>query len=255
MRSKKIIYGNWKMNQGPRETEAFFNELSPEFKDFSCIKGIAPQAPLLNYIKKEGMPHHILAGAQNCSTQESGAMTGETSAKTLAEMRTDFVLVGHSERREIFCETDEIINQKLKMVLSCGIQAVFCLGETLEQREADQTFDVLKAQVQKGLAQANEYLTKYKDSSLVVAYEPVWAIGTGKVASADQAQEAHAFIRKEIKSLGIDADQTPILYGGSVKPNNVKELLEKPDIDGALVGGASLKVSDYIELCRIAQSV
>lgn len=252
MRDVKIIYGNWKMNHGTLEMESFLSDLSPEFKDLKCIKGIAPQFPLISPMQKQGLAHHICAGAQNCSTDIQGAMTGEVSAKVLSDMRVNFVLVGHSERREIFCETNQIINQKLKNVLSHGLQAVLCIGESLTERENNQTFDVIKKQLHECLHNSKEILDNHHEASLVIAYEPIWAIGTGKVASKEQAQEVHSFIRQEIIKIDLKGEETSIIYGGSVKPENAQELLSQPDIDGALIGGASLDVQSFMSICRTA---
>lgn len=255
MRSKKIIYGNWKMNHGPLDAENFLEKLPPEFRALNCLKGIAPQAPLLRFMRKEGLPYQLLTGAQNCSPFDQGAYTGEISPKTLGEMSIHFVLIGHSERRQHFAEKDQTLNEKVKKVLTHGMQAVLCVGETLKEREGNKAFEVVKKQLEIALKDVSGFLETYHSSSLVIAYEPVWAIGTGKVATPDQAQEMHKFIRKELSSLGLKGKEIPIIYGGSVNPENAYDLLTKNDIDGALVGGASLKPDDFTKLCLIANAL
>ncbi len=183
-------------------------------------------------------------GAQNMYFEESGAFTGEISAAMLKSVGCEFVILGHSERRTIFGESDEVINKKVKKALASGLKPIFCIGETLEERESGVTFDAVKRQVVNGLAG----VTEAEMDSVIIAYEPVWAIGTGKVATPDQAQEVHAFIRAELVKLfgAAVAEKTIIQYGGSVKPENAKELLGQPDIDGALVGGACLKADSFV---------
>ncbi len=257
-RDRKIILGNWKMNHGPKEMDEFLSHLAPDFKDIDCFKGIAPQAPLLPLLKKEGMAHHILTGAQNCSQYTSGAYTGEVSPQLLCQLGADFVIIGHSERREIFHESDKSLQAKIHAAMDYSLQVVFCIGEKLADRENGETFEVITKQLKNALSDVATKVAKHKHAGLVFAYEPVWAIGTGKVASAEQAQEVHAFIRQEIQSLGFSkelADKTPILYGGSVNANNAKDILSMKDIDGALVGGASLKREDFDKICRTAASI
>jgi triosephosphate isomerase len=190
----------------------------------------------------------IQLAAQNCYPEESGAFTGEISPLFLCDAGCQYVIVGHSERRQLIGETDEFIQQKIVKSLEAKLKPILCVGETLEQREKGQMFDVLSRQVRGALAE----LTPDQMATVVVAYEPVWAIGTGKTASTDQAQEAHAFIRKLLGELFNSevANATRILYGGSVKPGNVDSLMAEEDIDGALVGGASLNADDFIRIVR-----
>lgn len=240
---EKYIVGNWKMNQNLEEIKSFFIEFIKMKMDLKCHAWIAPQFIHLPILKELAFTTgNILVGAQNCSHVDNGAFTGDVSAKSLSDIGCDFVIIGHSERRAFFKESDEIINQKVLNALKNNLKVIFCVGETLEEREANKTFDVIKSQIEKGLVN----LPVEKASDLLIAYEPVWAIGTGKTATAEQAEEVHAYIRTLLKN---NADQTIILYGGSVKPDNIDSLLRKPNIDGALVGGASLKASDFKALC------
>jgi triosephosphate isomerase (TIM) len=241
---KNIIAGNWKMNHSLESIHQFFNELKPTGEAW-----IAPQALHLAFCLEFKNQHPKLRiGAQNCAHQTQGAFTGEISPLALKEMGIDFVILGHSERREQFFESDELINNKVILALETGLRVIFCVGETLQQRESGITQQVIQQQVTNGLKDIPENLV----SSLVIAYEPVWAIGTGLTASPEQAQEVHSYIRRLTTELfAAQASSLPILYGGSVKPSNLAELLEKPDINGGLVGGASLKASDFTELLKI----
>ncbi|MFZ4714754.1 MAG: triose-phosphate isomerase [Bacteriovoracaceae bacterium] len=244
----KFVVGNWKMNQNLEGIKSFFMAMDKLKFDLKCEAWIAPQAVHIPILKDLAFSlGRIKVGAQTCSEHDNGAFTGEVSAATLADMGVEFVILGHSERRTIFQESNTAINLKMKKALSQDLTTIFCIGETLAEREANQTFDVVKKQIIEGLKEIN-----FSDS-ILVAYEPVWAIGTGKTATPDQAQEVHAFIRSELKKLwGEQGSLVPILYGGSVKPSNFAELLSKPDIDGGLVGGASLVASDFRELCLAA---
>lgn len=228
----KLLVANWKMNQDVQSIKSFLETFNEKYTG-KRQAWIAPQAihlPLgLNLSNK------ISWGAQNASYENSGAFTGETSPQALKELGVEFVIIGHSERRSLFHESDDLLNKKTKTALENGLKVIFCIGETLDEREAGHTFAVIEKQLKAGLNDLD--LT-----NVVLAYEPVWAIGTGKTASPQEAQEVHAFIRSIIPA-------TPILYGGSVKPDNVENLLGQKDIDGALVGGASLKVSDFLALC------
>lgn len=238
----KIILGNWKMNQGLNDIDQFFQHFSSEI---SCEYGIAPQSiHLVSCIKnkKEGM----LIGAQNCSEYTKGAYTGEISPKSLKELGVDFVLIGHSERRSIFGESNQELNNKTKQALEQGLKVVFCIGESLEQRQKEKTFEVLEQQLEEGLAGLEDF------SSLILAYEPVWAIGTGLAATPIQACEVHQFIKGFcVQNFSF---KPKVLYGGSVNPSNINELLENIEIDGALVGGASLEADSFSTLCKIASS-
>ena len=233
---KTHIVGNWKMNQSIEEIKAFFNELSNE--NLTSEAWIAPQAIHLALVQ-DLAGSNFKVGSQNCAYEDSGAFTGEISPKSLKDMGAHFTIIGHSERRAIFGENHQTLNNKTTKALENDLTVIFCIGETLEEREAGKVEEVLAEQISKGL----EGISSDK---VIVAYEPVWAIGTGVTASPQQAQDAHAFIRTFLKDkTQLNAEETIILYGGSVKPSNVKELLDCPDIDGGLVGGASLKADTY----------
>lgn len=232
------ILGNWKMNHGPLEIQEFIESFEPQTTN--AYVGIAPQFIHLPILLKSFPPKGINLGAQNCGAAVSGAHTGEVSAKNLKELGTDFVLIAHSERRALYKETNELFTEKIKQAIENNLKVIYCIGETLEQREADQMFDVLRAQ----LSVLKPF--QHHQEDIVVAYEPVWAIGTGKTATPEQANEAHSYIRNELnESLGFNGNSTSILYGGSVKPANAKELLSQEHIDGALIGGASLKAEAF----------
>lgn len=239
----KLIVGNWKMNKSSQEVGEFFSSLV--MSHIQKEAWIAPQnIHIAQAIRASGA---IKIGAQNCSDQDSGAFTGETSPAALKDLGASFVLVGHSERRQIFQETNAMCAAKTKRALTHDLAVIYCVGETLAEREAGQTLAVVKQQLRQGLSD----LAGWKPGQLIVAYEPVWAIGTGKVATPAQAQEVHAAIRSELKEMYSAAGQAVrLLYGGSVKPDNVKELMGQTDIDGALVGGASLKATDFLALCQ-----
>lgn len=245
---KLIIAANWKMNKGPAEAAEFletFLAKVDELTDKADIV-ISPNflsIPTASELINDVNPSVGLA-AQNVSEQESGAFTGETSTTMLKELFVNYVIIGHSERRSIYGETNQIINAKIKKALSAEITPLFCIGETLEEREGGQLESVLRSQVTEGLEGIEDI------SNVVIAYEPVWAIGTGVTASAEQAQDTQKFVRSVVEDLyGADAAAAVrIQYGGSVKPGNAKELLGQPDIDGALVGGASLDPEMFLEL-------
>lgn len=249
MKKREVhIVGNWKMNQTLEEISKFFIEMSKMKMELKCKAWIAPQALHIPILKEIAFTTgSIQIGAQNCCEHESGAYTGEISPLALADMGVEFVLVGHSERRTIYGESNEVLNKKLLLALKHGLKVIYCVGETLSERENSETFKVIETQLTVGLQNLPEELA----ANLMIAYEPVWAIGTGKTASAEQAEEVHAFIRSQ---LALNAEQTIILYGGSVKPDNIDSLLDKENIDGALVGGASLKAQDFRALCMSASS-
>lgn len=234
---KKLIVGNWKMNQTLPLAKAFFSELKTVELEHEAW--IAPQALHVSTCLHMS-PDFIKIGAQNISNEDHGAFTGENSSFSLKELGGKFVIVGHSERRHLYAETSSLCAKKIRKALSHGLNVIYCVGETLDEREQNKTSQVIETQLKEGLHDLGPYASEL----LIIAYEPVWAIGTGKVATPDQAQEVHAGIRK------IVGDETRILYGGSVKPENVVELLNEKDIDGALVGGASLKAADFIALCQ-----
>ena len=208
---------------------------------------VAPPFTHLSQIKEVVKGSNIHLSAQNCADKEAGAYTGEVSAKMLASMGVEYVILGHSERREYYGETGEILLNKVKLALDNGLLPIFCIGERLEEREANRHFEV----VQKQLEEVVLKLSEAEFEKLVIAYEPVWAIGTGKTATADQAQEIHAYIRKVMADkFGAKAAGITILYGGSVSAANAKELFSKPDVDGGLVGGASLKAVDFTTIAE-----
>ena len=251
-----MIAGNWKMNKDLFETLAFTQGLKAYAHKHSEPKVeivIAPAYPFLLTAADilKGTPAKI--AAQDVSLNEDGAFTGEVSATMLASLHLPYCIIGHSERRQYHQETDESVNIRLKQLLKNGITPIFCIGEKLEERESELTTQVLERQLTDGLAD----ITLYTGKEIVIAYEPVWAIGTGKVATPQQAQDAHAFIRSWLKEKfgGKVSDTLQILYGGSVKPDNIKELMLQADIDGALIGGASLKLEQFTAMLDITGEV
>lgn len=247
MKKREVhIVGNWKMNQSLYEISQFFIEMSKMKMELKCKAWIAPQAIHISILKEMAFTTGaIYIGAQNCSNQDSGALTGEISPASLADLGVEFVIIGHSERRTIFGEGNILLNEKVLLALKNNLKVIYCVGETLAERESENTYKVIEEQLKIGLKDVPED----KAHLLMIAYEPVWAIGTGKVASAEQAEEVHSFIRSKLTQR---AEETIILYGGSVKPDNIDALLRKENIDGALVGGASLKAQDFRQLCSIA---
>jgi triosephosphate isomerase len=247
---KNIVAGNWKMNLTLTEAAALAIDVVHELKsnpiaDVQLV--LCPPFPFIKAVadKISGYPN-IAVGAQNCAAEASGAFTGEVSAKMIESLVAHYVILGHSERRALFFETDESLVKKLHQALSNNLIPIFCCGETLAEREANRHFEVIKKQLSAELFQ----LSAQEFSKVVLAYEPVWAIGTGVTASAAQAQEMHQFIRKVInEKFGEAAAQNcSILYGGSCNPTNAKELFSNPDVDGGLIGGASLKANDFIAI-------
>lgn len=241
----KLLVANWKMNQNTSECREFFSEFHKSYSQKRAA-WVAPQAIHIPLCLDLGNKCQVKIGAQTCSEFLNGAYTGELSPKSLLDAGVHFVILGHSERRQYFKETSQLLNAKVKTALKEKLKVVYCVGETLPEREANQTLSIVGDQIHQGLNDMSEATAE----NLIVAYEPVWAIGTGKTASPAQAQEVHAFIRSELKkkfpSFG---DKIQLLYGGSVKPDNVEELLGQNDIDGGLVGGASLKAKDFLALC------
>ncbi len=206
---------------------------------------LAPPFPFVSDAVSAVEGSAISIAGQNCHQEENGAYTGEVSAATLKSFGCDYCIVGHSERRQLFLEDDTLINQKIQRLLQNNIKPIYCCGESLEQREAGEHFDIVEAQIQSGL----QGFMKGDLLNVVIAYEPVWAIGTGKTASPQQAQEMHAFIREKLSQvLSTEAENISILYGGSVKPDNAKELFSQKDIDGGLIGGASLNATDFLQI-------
>jgi triosephosphate isomerase len=249
MSRTKHIVGNWKMNQNLEEVKSFFSGLEGNYE---CEAWIAPQAMHLSTSMELGQAKGIKLGAQNCAENNSGAFTGENSPASLKDLGSHFTLVGHSERRAIYGESDELLNAKTKIALENDLVVIFCVGETLEEREANKVDAIITSQLELGL----KNLPADKLDKVLIAYEPVWAIGTGKVATPEQAEEVHAMIRSYLNDKGpLNSQETIILYGGSVKPSNVDGLLSKPNIDGALVGGASLKADSFQELCLAASKL
>lgn len=245
---QKIVAGNWKMNTTPAEGETLAKEVvaaSSEINGVTLILGV-PYTHLCPVSK-------VLAGtsvklsAQDCSAHDKGAYTGEVAASMIAPFGAQYVILGHSERREYHGETSAILVEKMKQAYANGLTPIYCVGEKLDEREAGKHFDVVTAQLEEVVFG----LTEEQFEKLVIAYEPVWAIGTGKTATADQAQEIHAHIRKVLASkFGSKAENTPILYGGSCKPSNAAEIFSKADVDGGLIGGAALKASDFIAIAK-----
>ncbi|WNB92831.1 triose-phosphate isomerase [Bacillus sp. NEB1478] len=244
---KPIIAGNWKMNKTLSEARSFVEEvknLVPSAETVDSV--ICAPALFLDCLADESEGTPLAIGAQNMHFEESGAFTGEISPVMLKDLNVQYVILGHSERRELFGETDELVNQKTHAAFKHSLTPIVCVGETLDQREADQTKDVVKQQTEKGL----QGLSDDQMKQTVIAYEPVWAIGTGKTASSEDANEVCAYIRSVVaEQFSQDvADAVRIQYGGSVKPDNIKELMGMSDIDGALVGGASLDPKSYLQL-------
>lgn len=242
-----IIAGNWKMNKNPEETAEFVKAVKDKLPDPSVVESvIAAPAVDLPALLENAKGSNLKVAAENCYFEDAGAYTGETSPKVLKDMGVDYVIIGHSERRGYFHETDEDINKKAQAIFKNGLLPIICCGESLETREAGKAQEWVANQVKAAL----KGLSGQQVAELVIAYEPIWAIGTGKTASADQAEEICAVIRKTVADLYDDqvAEQVHIQYGGSVKPANVKELMTKKDIDGGLVGGASLVPDSYLQL-------
>ncbi len=246
---KLIVAGNWKMNTSLQEGIELAKEIDKMLADKDLgDKGVvvAPPFTHLSEIKKVINGDKICLSAQNCASEEKGAYTGEVSAAMLKSLDARAVIIGHSERRSYYGEVDAVLNKKVKLALQNGLKPIFCCGETLDEREAGNQTSVVKQQISNALFDLP--VEEYK--KIVIAYEPVWAIGTGKVATPEQAQEMHKFIRGLItEKYGAEvADATTILYGGSCKPGNAKELFENPDVDGGLIGGASLKADSFVAI-------
>ena len=240
---KAVIAGNWKMNNTPAETTALLEEMKPLVADADCDVIICAPFVDLQAALDATKGSNIQVGAENCHWAEKGAFTAEVSAPMLKAMGVPYVIIGHSERRQYFGETNETVNKRVRAALDNGLKVILCVGEVLEEREQGVTFEVVGMQTKIALQGVSEEELK----NVIIAYEPVWAIGTGKTATAEQAQEIHAFIRSLIaEKYGKEiADNCSILYGGSCKPSNAKELFANPDVDGGLIGGAALKVSDF----------
>lgn len=244
---EKIIAGNWKCNKTVEEARNLIMEILDGCeRDLNRTVVLCPPFPYLGMAKELTRNSKVKIGAQNLWKEDWGAYTGEVSAPMLNSLKVDFVIIGHSERREYFKEDGALLNAKLKKALAWDLRPIFCLGEKLQEREEGVTFQVVERQ----LEECFEGISTQEAGKVVIAYEPVWAIGTGKNATPEQAQEVHAFIREKMgKLFGREISQNqPILYGGSVKPDNIDSLMAMPDIDGALVGGASLKGQDFLRI-------
>ncbi len=258
---RKFIAGNWKMNNGPAATSEFFNIFGAALKGAADVQAavasgteeialFVPAISLLTAVDAaKDMP--VIIGAENMHWEKSGAFTGETSGPMITEIGATHVLIGHSERRHIFREIDAELNKKMFAAIDCGIIAVLCVGETLEERETNRAFDVIKRQFVEGLKGIDAETAARK---IIIAYEPVWAIGTGRTASDADAEEICRFIRGlALENFGKKtAEDLIILYGGSVKPDNTKGIISQPDIDGVLVGGASLKPDSFMQIVKNA---
>lgn len=243
---KAIIAGNWKMNKTATEAAELIDALIPAVKDAGCEVVICvPFTDLVTAVAKtKGTNIHV--GAENVHFEKSGAFTGEISADMLTDLGVEYVVVGHSERRQYFAETDETVNKRAKAALAGGLKPIICVGESLTQREQGVTEELIRMQVKIAL----NGVTADELKNVVIAYEPIWAIGTGKTATAEDAQEVCGAIRETLKEMFGEelANGIRVLYGGSAKPGNIAELVAKPDVDGALVGGASLKAADFASM-------
>ena len=242
---KKIVAGNWKMNMTLQEGIALAKELNETLTAEKPNCGVVICTPFIHLASiAQFLDQDIIGlGAENCADKEKGAFTGEVSAAMVKSTGAQYVILGHSERREYYKETPAILKEKMLLALKNGLKVIFCIGESLEEREANKQNEVVKAELEGSVFN----LTAEEFSNIIIAYEPIWAIGTGKTATADQAEEIHAYIRQVIADkFGAEvADATSILYGGSCKPSNAAELFAKADIDGGLIGGASLKAADF----------
>jgi len=248
---KKIVAGNWKMNKSVSESERLAEDIRLELSDCRDVDVVlCPPATSLKVVGDKITNTNIKLGAQNVHWEKDGAYTGEISVSMLRSLYCHYVICGHSERRQYFHETNEIVNKKVKAALAGNLIPIMCVGETLEQREAGKAESIVKEHVKEGLAGVEDF------SKLVVAYEPVWAIGTGKTATPEQAQDMHAFIRGVLAEIAGDetAQAIRLQYGGSVKPGNAAELFSQKDIDGGLIGGAALESRAFIEIVRAAVS-
>ena len=242
---KKLVAGNWKMNLNLQEGIALATEINNAMKAEKPNCEIVICTPFIHLASVAGVldQHVVGLGAENCADKEKGAYTGEVSAEMVKSTGAQYVILGHSERRQYYNETPEILKEKVMLALKNGLKVIFCIGETLEEREANKQNEVVRAELEGSVFN----LSAEEFKNIVVAYEPIWAIGTGKTATSDQAEEIHAFIRSTIteKYGKKTAEETTILYGGSCKASNAPELFSKPDIDGGLIGGASLKAEDF----------
>ena len=249
-----FIAGNWKMHKTVHEAVVFVKELRSLVKDVDDVEiVVAPPFTAVHAAAEAARNSNVGVAAQHLHWEPSGAFTGEVSGPMIREAGAEYVIIGHSERRQYFGETDETVNRRLRAALDAGLVPIVCIGETLEEREAGRTLDVLDRQIDGGLAG----MSGAQVASLVLAYEPVWAIGTGRTATSAQAQEAHAHIRRRLhERFGENAAAgCHVIYGGSVKPSNTRDLVSQPDVDGALVGGASLEVESFLEIIQQARQI
>lgn len=246
---RKIVAGNWKMNTTPKSGVELLKGIIAGSKELSkdVELVVAPPFTHLSMVAEAAKGSRVAVSAQNCADHASGAYTGEVSAEMVASLDVEYVILGHSERREYYGENSEVLCKKMALAYAGGLKPIYCIGEKLDEREAGKHFDVVKRQIEEVVYG----LTAEQFDSLVIAYEPVWAIGTGKTATADQAQEIHAYIREVLRAkFGKQADMCPILYGGSCKPSNAVELFAKADVDGGLIGGASLVADDFLGIAK-----
>ena len=243
---KPIIAGNWKMNKTVAEARTLVQAIQEGAGEVShCEIVLAPPYIALYTVAEMIQNTSVILAAQNVHWEPGGAFTGEISIPMLEDIGCDMVIIGHSERRQYFGETDVTVNKRMHAVLDSGLQPILCIGESLEEREADRHYDIITQQLAGGL----DGLTRQDLLRIILAYEPVWAIGTGRTASPETAQGMHAFIRKRLsETFGMEAQEVRILYGGSVKPNNIASLMQQPDIDGALVGGACLEAGSFLDI-------
>jgi triosephosphate isomerase len=242
-----FIAGNWKMFKTVHEAVVYVKEFRSLVKDIEDVEiVVAPTFTAVHACAEAARNTRVGIAAQNLHWEREGAFTGEISGPMIKEAGAEYVIIGHSERRTLFGETDETVNRKVRAAIAAKLIPIVCIGETLAEREAGATMSVLDRQIKAGF----DAITGEQVGALVIAYEPVWAIGTGRTATADQAQEAHAHIRQRLRQWfgGAAADECHVIYGGSVKPDNTKELVGQPDVDGALVGGASLDIKSFFEI-------
>jgi triosephosphate isomerase len=246
MNRRFLVVGNWKMH-GSRPANAALLDGILQARPFGCDVAVCVPFPFLSETAATLAGSDVRWGAQDCSVHEQGAYTGEVSAGMLAEFGCRYVIVGHSERRAMHAESDQMVAEKAKAALGRGVTPIVCVGETLAQREAGQTEAVVKRQLSVVI-----HTLGHCAGEMAVAYEPVWAIGTGLSATPEQAQAVHALLRAQLRAATPQADAMKILYGGSVKPDNAPALFSQPDIDGGLIGGAALKAADFVAICRAA---
>ncbi len=247
MNLRPIVAGNWKMHKTPTEGASFVETTVNLLLDIQHVSVIF--APPFTGLFDMDLTPPFYSAAQNCHWEEKGAFTGEISVSMIQECGAEFVILGHSERRHVFGESDDWINRKVKAVLAGDLKPILCVGETLDQREAGQTELVLKSQLEQGLASMDSL------KEIVIAYEPVWAIGTGVTANNEQVESAHTSVRKILKELYPESNNIHVLYGGSVKPGNAEELIQVPGVNGFLIGGASLDVESFTSITRTVETV